>query len=97
MVLLSLRRSDAASHGDRARRARDAVAGNLRSAALPLRTFRNQRPATTSSEGPALFGSFSRSAAAPRLNKSPRHSEWVDLKHGDRTVKAFVEAPALAL
>ena len=31
--------------------------------------------------------------AKERLNKSPRHSEWVDLKHGDRTVKAFVVYP----
>ena len=25
--------------------------------------------------------------------KSPRHHEWVDLKHGDRTVKTFVVYP----
>src|SRR6266404_3644882 len=31
--------------------------------------------------------------AKERLNKSPRHSEWVDLKHGDRTVKAFIVYP----
>ncbi len=31
--------------------------------------------------------------AKERLNKSPRHPEWVDLKHGDRTVKAFVVYP----
>ena len=31
--------------------------------------------------------------AKERLNKSPRHSEWVDLKHGDRTVKTFVVYP----
>ena len=31
--------------------------------------------------------------AKEQLNKSPRHSEWVDLKHGDRTVKAFVVYP----
>ena len=31
--------------------------------------------------------------AKERLNKSPRHSEWVDLKHDDRTVKAFVVYP----
>lgn len=28
-----------------------------------------------------------------RLNKSPRHSEWVDVKSGDRTIKAFVVYP----
>src|SRR5260221_5891491 len=31
--------------------------------------------------------------AKERLEKSPRHYEWVDLKHGDRTVKAFVVYP----
>ena len=31
--------------------------------------------------------------AKERVNKSPRHNEWVDLKHGDRTVKAFVVYP----
>ena len=31
--------------------------------------------------------------AKERLNKSPRHSEWVDLKHGGRTVKTFVVYP----
>ncbi|HVI82996.1 MAG TPA: dienelactone hydrolase family protein [Chthoniobacterales bacterium] len=28
-----------------------------------------------------------------RLNRSPRHGEWVDLKSGDRTIKAFVVYP----
>ena len=28
-----------------------------------------------------------------RLNSSPRHAEWVDLKSGDRTIKAFVVYP----
>src|SRR5437667_2708529 len=28
-----------------------------------------------------------------RLNNSPRHGEWVDLKSGDRTIKAFVVYP----
>src|SRR3954470_19941836 len=28
-----------------------------------------------------------------RLNNSPRHAEWVDLKAGDRTIKAFVVYP----
>lgn len=31
--------------------------------------------------------------AKAKLEKSPRHQEWVDLKHGDRTVKAFVVYP----
>ena len=25
-----------------------------------------------------------------RLNNSPRHGEWVDIKSGERTIKAFV-------
>src|ERR1700682_6550947 len=28
-----------------------------------------------------------------RLNKSPRHAEWVDIKSGDRVIKAFVVYP----
>jgi carboxymethylenebutenolidase len=28
-----------------------------------------------------------------RLNSSPRHAEWVDIKSGDRTIKAFVVYP----
>jgi carboxymethylenebutenolidase len=28
-----------------------------------------------------------------RLNSSPRHGEWVDVKSGDRTIKAFVVYP----
>ena len=28
-----------------------------------------------------------------RLNRSPRHGEWVDIKSGDRTIKAFVVYP----
>ena len=31
--------------------------------------------------------------AKERLNKSPRHGEWVDLKSGDRTIKAFIVYP----
>jgi len=31
--------------------------------------------------------------AKEKLNKSPRHNEWVDLKNGDRTVKTFVVYP----
>ena len=36
---------------------------------------------------------FAQDWAKERLNKSPRHSEWIDLKHGDRTVKTFVVYP----
>src|SRR2546422_11348591 len=28
-----------------------------------------------------------------RLNSSPRHGEWVEIKSGDRTIKAFVVYP----
>ncbi|PYL61990.1 MAG: carboxymethylenebutenolidase, partial [Verrucomicrobia bacterium] len=28
-----------------------------------------------------------------RLNNSPRHGEWIDIKSGDRTIKAFVVYP----
>lgn len=28
-----------------------------------------------------------------RLNKSPRHADWVDIKSGERTIKAFVVYP----
>src|SRR5437660_8191921 len=31
--------------------------------------------------------------AKERLNKSPRHGGWVDLRSGDRTIKAFVVYP----
>lgn len=31
--------------------------------------------------------------AKAQLEKSPRHHEWVDLKHGERMVKAFVVFP----
>lgn len=31
--------------------------------------------------------------AKDRLNKSPRHLEWVNVKHGDRTVRCFIGFP----
>ena len=31
--------------------------------------------------------------AKQRLDKSPRHREWVNIKSGDRTVSAFVVYP----
>ena len=31
--------------------------------------------------------------AKPRLNNSPRHGEWIEVKSGDRTIKAFVVYP----
>lgn len=33
------------------------------------------------------------SHTADRLNNSPRHHEWVDVKHGERTVRSFVAFP----
>src|SRR5712691_9543490 len=36
---------------------------------------------------------FAQDWAKERLNKSPRHGEWVDLRSGDRTIKAFVVYP----
>jgi carboxymethylenebutenolidase len=47
-----------------------------------------------------LFASFSappllaQDWAKGRLEKSPRHGEWVEIKSGDRTIKAFVVYPA---
>ena len=31
--------------------------------------------------------------AKERLEKSPRHGEWVKIKHGDREVQAFIVYP----
>src|SRR5262245_17218400 len=31
--------------------------------------------------------------AQAQLNKSPRHHEWIDLQHDDRTVKTFIAFP----
>ena len=36
---------------------------------------------------------FAQKWAEKMLNQSPRHHEWVELKHGDRTVKAFLAFP----
>src|SRR5436190_22868647 len=41
----------------------------------------------------ALRAELVRDSGRERLNKSPRHGEWVDLKSGDRTIKAFVVYP----
>lgn len=35
-------------------------------------------------------------AASERLEKSPRHHEWVAVKHGDRTVHAFLVYPEVS-
>jgi carboxymethylenebutenolidase len=36
---------------------------------------------------------FAQDWAKAMLNKSPRHHEWVDLKHDGRTVKAYIAYP----
>ena len=36
---------------------------------------------------------FAQKWAQTQLNKSPRHHEWIELKHDGRTVKAFVAFP----
>src|SRR5437660_10196395 len=41
----------------------------------------------------ALRAELVRDSGRERLNSSPRHGEWVDLKSGDRTIKAFVVYP----
>jgi carboxymethylenebutenolidase len=41
----------------------------------------------------AASSAFAQDWAKPRLNNSPRHAEWVDVKSGDRTLKAFVAYP----
>src|ERR1700694_3098775 len=41
----------------------------------------------------AVFGQEFKDFGKERLNSSPRHGEWVDLKSGDRTIKAFVVYP----
>lgn len=40
-----------------------------------------------------LTAAFAQDWALEKLEKSPRHQEWVDVKHGDRTVRAFVVYP----
>src|SRR5436853_2213677 len=36
---------------------------------------------------------YAQAWAKERLNNSPRHGEWVNLKSGERTIKAFVVYP----
>jgi carboxymethylenebutenolidase len=40
-----------------------------------------------------LCNTLAQDWAKERLNNSPRHGEWVDLKSGERTIKAFVVYP----
>lgn len=47
-----------------------------------------------SGTGPASpMASENQDWAKARLAKSPRHQEWVNVKHGDRTISAFVVYP----
>ncbi len=41
----------------------------------------------------ALGSASAQDAAKARLDKSPRHLEWVTVKNGDRTVKCFIGFP----
>jgi carboxymethylenebutenolidase len=41
----------------------------------------------------SLFAQEYKDFGRDRLNNSPRHAEWVDIKSGDRTIKAFVVYP----
>jgi carboxymethylenebutenolidase len=42
---------------------------------------------------PLLAGAAGAQDAKQRLEKSPRHLEWVKVKHGDREVKCFIAFP----
>ena len=39
------------------------------------------------------FPTLAQDWAKQKLEKSPRHGEWVEVKHGERTVRAFVVYP----
>jgi len=41
----------------------------------------------------SIFADDVKDFGKDRLNNSPRHGEWVDLKSGDKTIKAFVVYP----
>src|SRR5580704_14226239 len=41
----------------------------------------------------AVNGAFAQDWAKAKLEKSPRHGEWVEIKHGDRDVKSFITYP----
>jgi carboxymethylenebutenolidase len=43
--------------------------------------------------GQSLYAEEIKDFGRDRLNSSPRHGEWVDIKSGDRTMKAFVVYP----
>jgi carboxymethylenebutenolidase len=39
---------------------------------------------------------FTQDASRQRLNESPRHHEWVEVKHGERTVHSFLVFPEVS-
>src|ERR1700742_274283 len=39
------------------------------------------------------LSAFAQDWAKEKLDKSPRHGEWVDVKNGDRTIHCFVVYP----
>lgn len=41
----------------------------------------------------SIASAFAQDWARARLEKSPRHQEWVEVKHGDRVVHAFLVFP----
>ncbi|PYL51602.1 MAG: carboxymethylenebutenolidase, partial [Verrucomicrobia bacterium] len=41
----------------------------------------------------ACIGEEIKDFGRDRLNSSPRHADWVDIKSGDRTIKAFIVYP----
>ncbi|HEX2836078.1 MAG TPA: dienelactone hydrolase family protein [Thermoanaerobaculia bacterium] len=43
-----------------------------------------------------VFGACQPSTSSSRLENMPRHDEWVDIKQGDRTVRAYVVYPERA-
>jgi carboxymethylenebutenolidase len=42
---------------------------------------------------PSLLAQEYKDFGKDRLNSSPRHAEWVDIKSGDRTIKGFIVYP----
>src|SRR5438034_9643379 len=43
--------------------------------------------------GSVLVAEVYKDFGKERLNSSPRHGEWVNIKSGDRTIKAFIVYP----
>src|SRR6185312_3117242 len=67
---------------------------NLSHIAIPSTLFRMKRTlAFTIVLLLCLSTGFAQDWAKQKLDKSPRHGEWVDIKHDNRTVHAFVVYP----